>query len=39
VTGDIPPWQVAVGNPAKIIGDVRNLKYPTGEKAYKDVKE
>ena len=34
VTKDVPSGKVVVGNPAKIIGDVENLEYPTGEKAY-----
>jgi len=36
VTRDIPAEKVVVGNPAKIIGDVNNLRHPTGEKAYED---
>lgn len=39
VTRDIPPGKVAVGNPADIIDDTPNLKYPTGEKAYEDEEE
>ena len=35
VTKNVPPGKIVVGNPAKIIGDVSDLKYPTGEKAYK----
>ena len=35
VTKDVPPGKVAAGNPVKIIGDVSDFKYPTGEKAYK----
>jgi acetyltransferase-like isoleucine patch superfamily enzyme len=39
VTRDIPPGKVAVGNPAEVVDDVRNLRYPTGEKAYEDEEE
>jgi acetyltransferase-like isoleucine patch superfamily enzyme len=39
VTRDVPKGKVAVGNPADIIDDIRNLKYPTGEKAYEDEEE
>ena len=35
VTKDVPPGKVVAGNPVKIIGDVSDLRYPTGEKAYK----
>jgi acetyltransferase-like isoleucine patch superfamily enzyme len=35
VTKNIPSGKIVAGNPAKIIGDVSDLKYPTGEKAYK----
>jgi len=34
VTKDIPPGKVVVGNPARIIGDVKGLTYNRGEKAY-----
>lgn len=34
VTKDVPPNKIVAGNPAKIIGDVRKLRYPDGEKAY-----
>jgi acetyltransferase-like isoleucine patch superfamily enzyme len=37
VCDDVPPGKVVVGNPAKVIKDVRSLKYPTGETAYGDV--
>jgi acetyltransferase-like isoleucine patch superfamily enzyme len=36
VTKDVPPGKVVAGNPARIIKDVKNLKYPNGEKAYGD---
>jgi acetyltransferase-like isoleucine patch superfamily enzyme len=36
VTKDVPPGTVVAGNPARIIKDVKNLKYPNGEKAYGD---
>ena len=36
VIDDVPPGKVVVGNPAKVIDDVRNLRYSTGEKAYSD---
>lgn len=36
ITRDIPAGKVVVGNPAKIMGDVNNLRHPTGEKAYED---
>ena len=35
VTKNVPPGKIVAGNPAKIIGDISDLKYPTGEKAYK----
>lgn len=38
VTKDVPPGKVVAGNPAKIIEDIINLRYPTGEKAYVDEK-
>jgi len=38
ITRDIPAGKVVAGNPAKMIGDVSNLRYPTGEKAYGDEK-
>ena len=34
VTKNVLPNKVVVGNPAKIIKDVKELKYKTGEKAY-----
>jgi acetyltransferase-like isoleucine patch superfamily enzyme len=34
VTKDVPPGKVVAGNPARIIKDIKNLKYPNGEKAY-----
>ena len=34
VTRDVPPRKVAVGNPARIIGDVADLAYPDGSAAY-----
>lgn len=35
VTRDIPAWAVAYGNPARVTGDVRELKYrDTGEAVY-----
>lgn len=34
VTKDVPPGKVVVGNPARIIGDIKDLEYPNGEKAY-----
>ena len=34
VTKDIPPNQVALGNPAKIIKNISELKYETGEDMY-----
>ncbi|MCD6237172.1 MAG: N-acetyltransferase [Thermoplasmata archaeon] len=34
VTEDVSAGKVVVGNPAKVIGDVKSLKYPNGEKAY-----
>ncbi len=34
VTRDVPDGKVAAGNPAKIVGDVYKLRYPTGEKVY-----
>jgi len=36
VTKDVPDGKVVVGNPAKVVLDVFELKYPTGEKAYKE---
>jgi len=36
VIEDVPPGKVVVGNPARIIGDVKNLLYPNGKKAYED---
>jgi acetyltransferase-like isoleucine patch superfamily enzyme len=36
VTRDVPPGKVVTGNPAKVMNDTRNLKYPTGELAYGD---
>jgi acetyltransferase-like isoleucine patch superfamily enzyme len=36
VTKDVPPGKVVAGNPAKIVNDVKNLMYPTNEKAYSD---
>lgn len=36
VTKDVPDGKVVVGNPAKVVQDVSELKYPTGEKAYKE---
>lgn len=37
VTSDVPLGKVVVGNPAKVIKDVKDLVYPNGEKAYGDV--
>ncbi|HID25925.1 MAG TPA: N-acetyltransferase [Thermoplasmata archaeon] len=34
VVDDVLPGKVVVGNPAKVIDDVWNLRYSTGEKAY-----
>lgn len=36
VTKDVPPGKIVAGNPAKIIGDVKNLLYPNGKKAYEE---
>jgi acetyltransferase-like isoleucine patch superfamily enzyme len=36
VTENVPSKKVLTGNPAKIIGDINNLKYPDGGKAYND---
>ncbi|RLF28412.1 MAG: transferase [Thermoplasmata archaeon] len=35
VTKDVPPGKVVVGNPARIIGDIKNLRYPTGDSVYR----
>lgn len=32
VTKNIPPFAVAVGNPARVVGDVRELRYPDSDK-------
>ncbi|MDH7517800.1 MAG: DapH/DapD/GlmU-related protein [Candidatus Thermoplasmatota archaeon] len=37
VTRDVPPGKVVVGNPAKVIKDVKDLVYPDGGKAYGDI--
>ncbi len=34
VTRDVHDDKVVVGNPAKVIGNVKDLKYPNGENAY-----
>lgn len=34
VTKDVPDNKVVVGNPARVIKDVDDLKYPDGDKAY-----
>ncbi len=34
VSNAVPTRKVVMGNPAKVIDDVSNLRYPTGEKAY-----
>jgi acetyltransferase-like isoleucine patch superfamily enzyme len=34
VIEDVPRGKVVAGNPARIIGDVKDLRHPTGEKAY-----
>ena len=34
VTKDVPPNKVVIGNPARVIGDVNDLLYEDGEKAY-----
>jgi acetyltransferase-like isoleucine patch superfamily enzyme len=36
VSHDVPSGKVVVGNPAKVIKDVKDLVYPDGEKAYGD---
>ena len=35
VTKDVPSGKVVAGNPAKIITDIKNLRYSTGEEAYR----
>ena len=39
VTRDVPQCKIVAGNPAEIIGDIKNLRYPTGEKAYRDEEQ
>ncbi len=34
VSNEVPAGKVVAGNPAKVIDDVSDLRYPTGEKAY-----
>jgi len=34
VTKDVPPYAVVVGNPARVVGDVRDLKLNNGRPAY-----
>jgi len=36
VTKDVSSKKVLSGNPAKVIDDIKNLKYPDGEKAYNE---
>jgi acetyltransferase-like isoleucine patch superfamily enzyme len=36
VTKDVPAGKVVVGVPARVIKDVKDLKYPDGKKAYED---
>lgn len=36
VTKDVPEGKVVVGNPAKAVNDVNNLKYPDGNYAYRE---
>jgi acetyltransferase-like isoleucine patch superfamily enzyme len=36
IVKDVPPGKVVAGNPAKILKDVSDLNYPTGERAYGD---
>ena len=36
VTKDVPENAIVIGFPAKVVGDVKDLKYPDGELAYSD---
>lgn len=31
ITKNVPPFAIAIGNPARIVGDVRELRYPDNE--------